>query len=99
MHPKARDLLPVLPPFRGWNSLLCPPTLGQRPKMWLSGHGARELTQDSLFSPRLHPVLALGVGLPSRAVLVPGVRAYAGFLEVGMGVGRGAPPTSGPIVS
>lgn len=53
--------------------------------MWLSGHGAKELTQGSLFSLSLHPVLAFGVGQPSRAPLVTGVRARVGSLEVGMG--------------
>lgn len=55
--------------------------------MCLSGRGAKELTQDSLFSPKLYPVLAFGVGRPSRAPLVTGVRAHVGSLEVGMGEG------------
>ena len=67
--------------------------------MWLSGHSAKELTQASLFSPRLHPVLAFGVGQPSRDPLMTGVRAHVGSLEVGMGEGHEAAPTSGPIVS
>lgn len=68
-------------------------------KMCLSGRGAKELTQDSLFSPKLYPVLAFGVGRPSRAPLVTGVRAHVGSLEVGMGEGHEPVPTSGPIVS
>ena len=67
--------------------------------MWLSRHGAKELTQDSLFSPKWHPALAFGVGRPSRAPLVTGVRAHVGSLEAGTGEGHEAAPTSGPIVS
>lgn len=67
--------------------------------MWLSGHGAKELTQDSLFSPRLHPVLVFGVGRPSRAALMTGVQAHVGSLEVVMGEGHEAALTIGPIVS
>lgn len=56
---KPQDLPPTPPSFRNWNSLPCPPM------PVLSGHGAKELTQDSLFSFRLHPVLAFGVGSPA----------------------------------
>ena len=38
-------------------------------KRCLPGRVAKELAQDSLLSPRLHPVLALGRGLPSRLPL------------------------------
>ena len=34
-------------------------------KRYLPGRGAKELTQDSLFSPKLHPMLVLGGGRPA----------------------------------
>lgn len=57
------------------------------------------LTLDSVFSSRLHPASAFGVGRPSRAPLVTGVRVCLGSPEAGLGRGREAAPTSGPIVS
>lgn len=53
-------------------------------KRYLPGRGAKELTQDSLFSPKLHPMLVLGGGSPSRSALEAGVRGHAGSLEVGV---------------
>lgn len=67
--------------------------------MWLSGHIAKGLTQDSLFSPKWHPVLACGVGRPSGAPLVTGVGSHVGSSDAGTSEGPEAAPTSGPIVS
>ena len=66
-------------------------------KRYLPRRGAKELTQDSLFSPKLLPVLVLGRGSPSRSALEVGVRGHAGSLEVGVVRGIWLLPQVAPL--
>lgn len=96
---KSLETLDLFCLLAGTGILCCVHQRRRSHKLWLSGHGARELTQDSLFSPKWHPVLAFGVGWLSRAPLVTGVRAHVGSLEAGTSKGPEATRTSGSIVS